>query len=212
MDDQPIEPDALLSRAEVAAMLCVGPKTVARWAKAGKLNSFRTPGGHRRFLKADVLTLMTGVQHTHDGSHAPVQLPVAGHASASTLTSISAEHDEMYYGIARDGAATGPDPWPPLRLWRRLSRSPWKLRPMRRPGPLPRQPMRLLPPPRQLRRRRWRLVEPERMPQQWRLRRSPPTLRERLPRCSCERMTCRQHGRGGVTGGRDRRGGDPAGP
>ena len=35
MDAQPIEPDAVLSRAEVAEMLCVGPKTVARWAKAG---------------------------------------------------------------------------------------------------------------------------------------------------------------------------------
>ena len=69
VDAQPIEQDAVLSRAEVAAMLCVGPKTVTRWAKAGKLNSFRTPGGARRFLKADVLTLMTGVKHTHDGSH-----------------------------------------------------------------------------------------------------------------------------------------------
>ena len=72
MDAQPIEQDALLRRAEVAAILCVGPKTVARWAKAGKLNSFRTPGGHRRYLKADVLALMTGVDPSHD--HAPLLL------------------------------------------------------------------------------------------------------------------------------------------
>ena len=92
MDAQPIEQDALLSRAEVAAILCVGPKTVARWAKAGKLNSFRTPGGHRRFLKADVLALMTGVNHSHD--RAP--LPLADDASAS----ISAGHDGMVPRLA----------------------------------------------------------------------------------------------------------------
>ena len=40
-------PDAepLLTPAEVATMFRVDPKTVTRWAKAGKLPSFRTPGG-----------------------------------------------------------------------------------------------------------------------------------------------------------------------
>ena len=33
--------------AEVAAMFRVDPKTVTRWAKAGKLTSIRTLGGHR---------------------------------------------------------------------------------------------------------------------------------------------------------------------
>jgi len=43
-----IEPDnRLLTPAEVAAMLRVDPKTVTRWARAGKLSSIRTPGGHR---------------------------------------------------------------------------------------------------------------------------------------------------------------------
>ena len=87
MDTQPIEQDALLRRAEVAAILCVGPKTVARWAKAGKLNSFRTPGGHRRYLKADVLALMTGVSHSDDLA------PLLSDDDASA--SIPAEHDEV---------------------------------------------------------------------------------------------------------------------
>ena len=47
-----VEP--LLTPAEVAAMFRVDPKTVTRWAKAGKLTSIRTLGGHRRFREAEV--------------------------------------------------------------------------------------------------------------------------------------------------------------
>ena len=38
----------LLTPSEVAALFRVDPKTVTRWAKAGKLTSIRTLGGHRR--------------------------------------------------------------------------------------------------------------------------------------------------------------------
>jgi excisionase family DNA binding protein len=44
--------EALLTPAEVATMFRVDPKTVTRWAKAGKLTSIRTLGGHRRFPRA----------------------------------------------------------------------------------------------------------------------------------------------------------------
>lgn len=46
--------DSLLTPSEVAKRFKVDPKTVTRWAKAGKLNSFRTLGGHRRFKASDV--------------------------------------------------------------------------------------------------------------------------------------------------------------
>ena len=39
----------LLTPAEVANLFHVDPKTVSRWAKDGKLDSIRTPGGHRRY-------------------------------------------------------------------------------------------------------------------------------------------------------------------
>ena len=39
---------------EVAELLMVSPTTVRQWASQGKLNSALTPGGHRRFLRADV--------------------------------------------------------------------------------------------------------------------------------------------------------------
>lgn len=48
------EEDKLLTTAEVAALLRVDPKTVARWAKAGKLTSIRTMGGHRRYSESYV--------------------------------------------------------------------------------------------------------------------------------------------------------------
>lgn len=49
--------DALLTPAEVASMFRVTPKTVTRWAEAGKLPVVRTLGGHRRFPARDVLAL-----------------------------------------------------------------------------------------------------------------------------------------------------------
>jgi excisionase family DNA binding protein len=48
----------LLTPAEVAAAFRVDPKTVTRWAKAGKLNSIRTLGGHRRYLEAEIRAIL----------------------------------------------------------------------------------------------------------------------------------------------------------
>ena len=50
--------DRLLTPAEVAEMFRVRPKTVTRWAKAGKLQAVRTLGGHRRFRAAEVYELL----------------------------------------------------------------------------------------------------------------------------------------------------------
>jgi excisionase family DNA binding protein len=35
-------------------MFRVDPKTVTKWADAGKLSSFRTLGGHRRYYASEV--------------------------------------------------------------------------------------------------------------------------------------------------------------
>lgn len=52
------DPEKLLTPAEVAALFRVDPKTVTRWAKAGKIGSIRTLGGHRRFRQAEVMELL----------------------------------------------------------------------------------------------------------------------------------------------------------
>lgn len=52
--------EELLTPREVADMFRVDPKTVTRWAKAGKLTSLRTLGGHRRYRKAEVDAILAG--------------------------------------------------------------------------------------------------------------------------------------------------------
>lgn len=52
---------ALLTPSEVATLFRVDPKTVTRWAKAGKLSAIRTLGGHRRYSEAEVRMLLAGV-------------------------------------------------------------------------------------------------------------------------------------------------------
>ena len=55
------ESDSLLTPSEVASLFRVDPKTVTRWAKAGKLSSIRTLGGHRRYRESEVRDLLTGL-------------------------------------------------------------------------------------------------------------------------------------------------------
>jgi excisionase family DNA binding protein len=51
-------PERLLTPGEVALMFRVDPKTVTRWASAGRIGSIRTPGGHRRFRESEVTGLL----------------------------------------------------------------------------------------------------------------------------------------------------------
>ncbi len=52
--------ERLLTPAEVSELLRVTPKTVTRWAAAGRITSIRTPGGHRRFRESEILALVNG--------------------------------------------------------------------------------------------------------------------------------------------------------
>jgi excisionase family DNA binding protein len=51
----------LLTPSEVAALFRVDPKTVTRWAKAGKLTSIKTLGGHRRYKESEVKALLKAI-------------------------------------------------------------------------------------------------------------------------------------------------------
>ena len=50
--------EKLLTPSEVASLFRVDPKTVTRWAKAGKLTSIKTLGGHRRYRESEVKALL----------------------------------------------------------------------------------------------------------------------------------------------------------
>jgi excisionase family DNA binding protein len=52
------ERNDLLTPAEVAVLFRVNPKTVTRWARAGKISAIRTLGGHRRFRRDEIETVL----------------------------------------------------------------------------------------------------------------------------------------------------------
>jgi excisionase family DNA binding protein len=54
--------EVLLTPAEVASLFRVDPKTVTRWAKAGKLTAIRTLGGHRRYRQSEIQNLLKSNQ------------------------------------------------------------------------------------------------------------------------------------------------------
>ncbi len=60
------DPDELLTPSEVAAMFRVNPKTVTRWARAGKISAIRTLGGHRRFRASEIRQLLDQVDEGVD--------------------------------------------------------------------------------------------------------------------------------------------------
>jgi excisionase family DNA binding protein len=67
MTAQPPDFESLLTPAQVAAMFRVDPKTVTLWARAGKLTSIRTLGGHRRYREADVQERLAGIPRPTSG-------------------------------------------------------------------------------------------------------------------------------------------------
>ena len=55
-----VQPERLLTPAEMAALLRVDPKTVTRWAEQGKFGAIRTLGGHRRYSEAKIRAFLAG--------------------------------------------------------------------------------------------------------------------------------------------------------
>lgn len=64
--NRPGEQEVLLTPAEVAKLFRVDPKTVTRWAKAGKLTAIRTLGGHRRYRKSEVQGLLNNAPNRRE--------------------------------------------------------------------------------------------------------------------------------------------------
>lgn len=70
--DKDRDNDPLLTPGEVADLFRVDPKTVTRWAAAGRITSVRTPGGHRRFRKSAVDSFLRGQSSPSELSRKPV--------------------------------------------------------------------------------------------------------------------------------------------
>jgi excisionase family DNA binding protein len=56
--EQDIDGDRLLTSHEVGALLQVNPSSVNKWVKEGRIQAFRTPGGHRRIRARDLVEFL----------------------------------------------------------------------------------------------------------------------------------------------------------
>jgi excisionase family DNA binding protein len=61
----------LMTPGEVAALFRVDPKTVTKWARAGKLTCIRTLGGHRRYQTAEIRALLATAQIPEQAADGP---------------------------------------------------------------------------------------------------------------------------------------------
>src|SRR5258708_22255857 len=77
----------VLSTRQVATLLGVGEATVKRWADAGNIDCFRTPGGHRKFRLRDVTSFVQTRQY-----ETPGVLPEAAPAGAGEPGEAAIEH------------------------------------------------------------------------------------------------------------------------
>jgi len=55
---EPASTDRWLMPAEAAALFPASTRALRKWARAGLLNTHRTPGGHRRYRESEVLALV----------------------------------------------------------------------------------------------------------------------------------------------------------
>jgi excisionase family DNA binding protein len=99
--------DELLTPAGVAALLYVDRKTVTRWAQTGKLASIRTPGGHRRYLRADVLAIRAGsFQHAPEAEARPdVRSPRPGGGAMQGGTGAAEGGDDLAAAVVAGAVA-----------------------------------------------------------------------------------------------------------
>jgi excisionase family DNA binding protein len=64
-DKTEITAESLLTSYEVGEILQVNPSSINKWIKDGRIEAFRTPGGHRRIRVGDLVTFL-------DTHHMPV--------------------------------------------------------------------------------------------------------------------------------------------
>src|SRR3954463_15169712 len=86
LDRRSMSTDVLSTR-QVATLLGVGEATVKRWADAGEIECFRTPGGHRKFRLRDVTAFVQRRQY-----ETPGVLPEAVPPGAEELGEAAIEH------------------------------------------------------------------------------------------------------------------------
>lgn len=100
MPDRPGAPadpdDPWLPLGAASRLVGVGPDTLRRWADSGRVQSYQTPGGHRRFLRSSLETMVNAPPRQRYGVE---RLP----GSAQTMAG------ELHRRVQR--SAAGSRPW-----------------------------------------------------------------------------------------------------
>ena len=86
----------VISTRQVADLLAVSEATVKRWADAGTLRCFRTPGGHRKFRMADVAEFLRS--HNYESVSHMGLAPVASMPDASVEGQPGGERAPSFIG------------------------------------------------------------------------------------------------------------------
>jgi excisionase family DNA binding protein len=74
--------DPWLPLGAASRLVGVGPDTLRRWADGGKIQSYTTPGGHRRFLRSSLEAMINAPRPSRSEVE---RLPDAAHAMAGDL-------------------------------------------------------------------------------------------------------------------------------
>ncbi len=79
--------DPWLPIGAAARLVGVGPDTLRRWADGGKVQSYQTPGGHRRFLRSSLETMINAPRRHRYGTEMRMTLPAASNRRAKPAAS-----------------------------------------------------------------------------------------------------------------------------
>ncbi len=82
MSQPPISPETQLTSHQVGKLLQVNPSSVNKWVKDGRIEAFRTPGGHHRIRAVDLVRFL----RDHD-MRVPAELAEAGRRRLLVLES-----------------------------------------------------------------------------------------------------------------------------
>jgi excisionase family DNA binding protein len=107
-----MEPKQSFSTSEVARFCHVTPDTVRKWAEAGRIPVFKTPGGHRRIRREDLIQFLRDnaipLHRDLDGDGTRV-LVVDDEQAIATSIQRFLEHANRHFDVtvARDGFDAG---------------------------------------------------------------------------------------------------------
>ncbi|MGI5233744.1 helix-turn-helix domain-containing protein [Actinoallomurus sp. CA-142502] len=94
-------PDDLLKPREVAELFGVRTTTIARWAREGKLSPLRTPGGHRRYSRADIRRILAEEATPHEAERQLAEDAVRLYNQGWSIRQVAGKFDYSYGAMRR---------------------------------------------------------------------------------------------------------------